>query len=452
MHSEDPLYTVQYTRDNLGRITGKTETINGVSHSYGYGYDQQGRLDSATLDGATATYGYDANGNRTQVNGAAIAAYDDQDRLLSYGSNSYSYTANGELLTKQDATGTTTYTYDVLGNLLEVKLANGTDIQYLVDGQNRRIGKKVNGTLVQGFLYQNQLSPVAELDGSGNVLQRYVYGSRSNVPDYIVKGSNTFRVITDQLGSVRLVVDTQSGQVAEEIDYDVWGNVTNDTNAGFQPFGFAGGLYDQDTKLVRFGARDYDPFIGRWTAKDPILFKGGETSLYGYVGNDPVNFIDPSGMYCWSEATILAIAGAAGGALAGAASTSESGPGALLGGVVGAIGGALAGYFSASTPGNNAAMGALAGATSSGTQVGPGAAGGEVGGLVTYGLQQAGVPDAVSVPAGGAAGGVAAAVAADAAGLGAKYSEGGAIGAAAGATTVAVAAALEAGNDCGCGH
>jgi uncharacterized protein RhaS with RHS repeats len=46
---------------------------------------------------------------------------------------------------------------------------------------------------------------------------------------------------------------------------------------------------------VRFGARDYDPEIGRWTAKDPILFDGGDTNLYGYVVNDPVNLVDPSG-------------------------------------------------------------------------------------------------------------------------------------------------------------
>jgi RHS repeat-associated protein len=65
------------------------------------------------------------------------------------------------------------------------------------------------------------------------------------------------------------------------MDYDEFGNVINDTNPGFQPFGFAGGLYDQDTKLVRFGARDYDASVGRWTAKDPISFNGGDTNLYG---------------------------------------------------------------------------------------------------------------------------------------------------------------------------
>ncbi len=60
--------------------------------------------------------------------------------------------------------------------------------------------------------------------------------------------------------------------------------------------GFAGGLHDQHTGLVRFGYRDYDPDIGRWTAKDPILFAGGDTDLYGYVLNDPVDFVDPEGL------------------------------------------------------------------------------------------------------------------------------------------------------------
>jgi RHS repeat-associated protein len=74
-----------------------------------------------------------------------------------------------------------------------------------------------------------------------------------------------------------------------------FGVVTNDTNPGWQPFGFAGGLYDADTGLVRFGARDYDAETGRWTSKDPIIWRGGQTNLYLYVGNDPVNRKDPSG-------------------------------------------------------------------------------------------------------------------------------------------------------------
>jgi RHS repeat-associated protein len=111
----------------------------------------------------------------------------------------------------------------------------------------------------------------------------------------MVQGSTTYRILSDHLGSVRLVVNTADGTVAQRIDYDEFGNITNDTNPGFQPFGFAGGLYDADTGLTRFGARDYDPVIGRWTTKDPIRFGGG-LNLYGYTFNDPVNFLDPFGL------------------------------------------------------------------------------------------------------------------------------------------------------------
>jgi len=154
----------------------------------------------------------------------------------------------------------------------------------------------VDGELVKGWLYRDQLNPVAELDGSGNIAARFVYGEKTNVPAYMVKDGTTYRIISDHLGSPRLVVNTDTGEVAQRMDYDVWGRVTQDTNPGFQPFGFAGGIYDQHTGLVRFGARDYDPETGRWTAKDPIRFAGGDTNLYGYVVNDPVNLVDPEGL------------------------------------------------------------------------------------------------------------------------------------------------------------
>ena len=114
--------------------------------------------------------------------------------------------------------------------------------------------------------------------------------------EYMVRGADTYRLITDHLGSVRLVVNVATGAVAQRIDYDEWGVVSSDTAPGFQPFGFAGGLYDADTKLVRFGARDYDAETGRWTRKDPVRFSGGDTNLYVYVGNDPVNRRDPRGL------------------------------------------------------------------------------------------------------------------------------------------------------------
>jgi RHS repeat-associated protein len=71
-----------------------------------------------------------------------------------------------------------------------------------------------------------------------------------------------------QSESVLSRIQEMSGDVVQRLDYDEFGNVLADTSPGFQPFGFAGGLYDSDTALVRFGARDYDAATGRWTAKD----------------------------------------------------------------------------------------------------------------------------------------------------------------------------------------
>jgi len=153
----------------------------------------------------------------------------------------------------------------------------------------------VNGTLAQGFLYEDDLRPIAELDGSNNIVSRFVYATRINVPDYMIKAGVTYRIVTDHLGSPRLVVNTANGLVVQRMDYDAFGSVITDTNPGFQPFGFAGGLYDRDTRLVRFGARDYDAETGRWTAKDPILFEGGLANLYSYVGADPVDSQDADG-------------------------------------------------------------------------------------------------------------------------------------------------------------
>ncbi|MFZ1829199.1 MAG: RHS repeat-associated core domain-containing protein, partial [Candidatus Competibacteraceae bacterium] len=265
--------------------------------------DLAGRLVEVRHNGATvATYGYDANGNRTQVNGATVATVDDQDRLLTQDGATYTHTANGELQSKTRNGQTTRYDYDVLGHLKKVTLPDGKTLDYLIDGQNRRIGRKINGVLTQGFLYQSALQIAAELDGNHQLISRFVYASGGNSPDYLIKGGQTYRLIKDHLGSPRLIINSATGAIEQRMDYDVWGRVILDTNPGFQPFGFAGGLYDRDTGLVRFGARDYDPETGRWTAKDPILFAGGDANLFAYVANDPVNGVDPAGLcYSWTD-------------------------------------------------------------------------------------------------------------------------------------------------------
>ncbi len=300
--SGSPIFTTSYTRDKLGRIVTKEETIEGVTTTYDYHYDPAGRLDEVKQDGVvTASYGYDLNGNRlakTTPLGSEAGTYDAQDRMLTYGAASFTYTANGEMLTKTDPAGTTTYAYDVFGNLLSVDLPDTTAIDYVVDAKNRRIGRKVNGTLTQGLLWQSQLAPIAELDGSGTVVSRFVHATRINVPDYMVKGGSTYRILTDHLGSPRLVIDTTTGAVAQRIDYGEWGVVLQDTNPGWMPFGFAGGVYEGEVGVSRFGARDLLLGVGRWQSKDPVRFAGRVGNLFEYGFSDPQTYFDPSGLAC----------------------------------------------------------------------------------------------------------------------------------------------------------
>jgi RHS repeat-associated protein len=121
----------------------------------------------------------------------------------------------------------------------------------------------------------------------------------------MMKGGVTYLFVTDHLGSPRLIVNSTTGQVAQRIDYDAFGVVTFDSNPGFQPFGYAGGLYDPDTKLVRFGARDFDAETGRWTSKDPLRFGGRDPNLYAYVGNDPINAHDPTGLLSQAQCMVI---------------------------------------------------------------------------------------------------------------------------------------------------
>ncbi|WP_223789928.1 PKD domain-containing protein [Marinicella meishanensis] len=295
-YNSTSIFNIDYTMDKLGRVDTSVETIDSLITSYDYDYDLSGRLNEVKINGAVnKSWQYDSNGNRTHEDGVLIATYDDQDRLLTYKQYTYTYNNNGELETKIDNADVTSYSFDEEGLLRSVTLPDSTEVQYLLDGLGRRVGKSLNGNLIKGWLYLDGLKPVAELDNVGSVVSRFIYATKTNVPSYMINNGSTYRIISDHLGSPRMVIDVDTGVVAQEITYDVWGNIISDSNPGFQPFGFAGGLYDSDTGLTRFGMREYDPYVGRWLSKDPLLFNGKDSNLYTYVFNDPVNFRDDDG-------------------------------------------------------------------------------------------------------------------------------------------------------------
>jgi len=330
MRDSSPIYgavydTVSLPRDFLGRIQRRTETVGGNSVALDYAYDPAGRLAMVTGGTQPEQYTYDANGNRTSAvaNGVTITSssiyYDEQDRLRKYGTTTYTYSPAGNRASRTDSTGNTSYTYDAVGNLTAVQCTQGTcgsltagnPITYLVDGRNRRVARLKNGICTNKWIWSSQLRIAAELDCATNaVTKRFVYGEKTNVPELIVTPTAVFRVITDQLGSVRIIFNLATNDSYEVRYLDSFGTIDPNSSAiagptglpgltssaGYPiPFGFAGGFYDADTKLTRFGARDYDPQIGQWITKDPSRMEGGP-NLYSYCYSDPINLVDRTGL------------------------------------------------------------------------------------------------------------------------------------------------------------
>lgn len=230
-----------------------------------------------------------------------FASHNEDDQLTKLQGSinrDYKYDDDGNLSEMSNCYGKNSYEYDSFGNLKKVTLSNGKVIEYKVDGFNRRFKQLINGQVTEYYLWYDQIRLAAVLDSNKNAKSIYIYGSESsNVPGYVIKDGKTYKIIHDPgTQSVRYVVDSENAMVVQEFEYDENGNIMKATNAEFQPITYAGGLYDLDTKFVRFGARDYDPTIGRWTTKDPIGFNGGDTNLYAYVGGDPMSYVDPSGL------------------------------------------------------------------------------------------------------------------------------------------------------------
>ena len=171
-----------------------------------------------------------------------------------------------------------------------------TVISYRYNANNQRVAKIVNGQVVEKYLWGNLTTLLAIYDKDDNLKQRFKY-TDGRMPVAMTDSNGTKHYLHyDQVGTLKAISNT-NGSIIKEITYDTFGNILTDSNPSFTvPFGFAGGLYDSDTKLTRFGYRDYDAYTGKWTAKDPIGFDGGDSNLYGYVLGDPVDFVDPSGL------------------------------------------------------------------------------------------------------------------------------------------------------------
>src|SRR6185437_4357216 len=291
-------FQAQLTYDALGQVIQKVENAAGTTHTYDYVYDADGRLTQVTRDGnITERYGYDANGNRVsrQLGGnpAEPASYDAQDRLLQQGTVTYQLDADGFLAQR----GPDSFSYSARGELLSATVG-GETITYSYDGLGRRVSRTSSAGTTQ-YLYGSPANAflLTQVRDPAGVLTTLFYDA-GGLLFALDRAGARFYVSTDEVGTPRLVTDS-TGHAVRMLEFDSFGGAMSDSNPAFDlPIGFGGGLADASTGLVRFGFRDYDPAAGRWTARDPVRFVGGQGNLFAYASNDPVNLRDPLGLWC----------------------------------------------------------------------------------------------------------------------------------------------------------
>ena len=287
--NDAPLYSYGVTRDLAGQITEAEITAGGVAEITAYTRDLDGQITTAHLNGALSEqYAFDVNGN------LAGGQYDAADRLTAWGEAIFAYDADGLPTTWGDLS----LRYSTRGHLLAATLSDGGEIRYSVDPIGRRVARWGVGRAEQ-WLYGNPWSPFRPTHHriDGGPWRRLIYHPDTGHLMAIREGEALYIIATDHLGSPRAVYD-EAGTQLRRLDYSAFGEITADVGAFDLPLGFAGGLPDADTGLLRFVHRDYDPRLGRWTHRDPILFDGGQGNLYAYVGNNPVDYTDPYGLWC----------------------------------------------------------------------------------------------------------------------------------------------------------
>jgi len=283
--------------------------------STGYTYEANGLLEilyqnpSATVE--DILYEYEPNGNRTKqtrtnaslpLRGAVTSAsYDDANEMQNFipvagSSKDLTYDENGNLLTVLNSCGTTTYIWDVRNRLVGITGYQpdcyALSASFVYDAVGRRIEKTVNGVTTQ-YLYDG-LDIIQEKQ-NGNVTANYVRTLNIDEPLARVKSDGTVRhYVVDALGSVIALTD-ENGIVMTTYTYDPFGNVTVTGQATDNPFQYTGREND-GTGLYYYRARYYSPEFQRFISEDPIGIKGG-INKFAYVGNNPVNFTDPFGLY-----------------------------------------------------------------------------------------------------------------------------------------------------------
>jgi len=141
---------------------------------------------------------------------------------------------------------------------------------------------------------------ILEFNESGVITAQYLHGSGIDEPAIMTIGNYSYYYIHDILGSIIALTD-ENGQVVVRYEYDAWSNIMGVRGGDIKNrYRYTGREYDSESGLYYYRARYYDAVVGRFVQKDPWFdaWKKGE-GLYIYVGNNPVKYNDPSGLWGW---------------------------------------------------------------------------------------------------------------------------------------------------------
>ncbi|MBU7022497.1 MAG: PD40 domain-containing protein, partial [Theionarchaea archaeon] len=274
----------------------KNEGSSSIKEEWDYTYDSLDRLSAAAGGPPGETYSlsyqYDSAGNRTQLNSTTYA-YNEMNELLSLsdpsGNSTFTYDIHGNLITKDDGQNLWEYSYDYENRLQSVKKNGQVTEEYSYDGDGKRI-KKIDSDSERIYIHGG-LNALYEVNTTTQMEATYIYGPTGQLAKKVNDITEYYH--TDHLGSTRLVT-SESGVTTEEIMYKPFGGQLNETE---ERYTYNGKELDE-TGLYYYGARYYDPVIGRFISRDPLTGKTESPQTlnrYAYCRNNPLTYTDPAG-------------------------------------------------------------------------------------------------------------------------------------------------------------
>ncbi|MFA9393535.1 MAG: RHS repeat domain-containing protein [Halodesulfovibrio sp.] len=290
-------------RNAEGQITQRN-ALFGKKNIVEYGYDEQGRLTAVRMNGfLTEQYNYGARGERLQELNGARYVYNYSSQLEQVrtpnGNIAFAYDQQGRRIVRRGAGGETSYHYNKYGLLEQVCTPDGRFIEYTYDPLGRRSFKAVNGKITEKYCWKDMLRLQAACTGEDedHVVFKYAQSEKNALqPTSLTCKGKEYFLAYDHVGTI-LALSDETGLIVHVEETDSFGRrLSNHKLATVAMLSFGGGQLDEDTGLVHFLFRDYDPTTGLFIQKDPLGLRGGDVDVYGYCLDDPVNLVDPLGL------------------------------------------------------------------------------------------------------------------------------------------------------------